>query len=273
MKDWLKILIPAIMLVFLVGSVTAYNGQTIEKRSYSVQEDGTPQVFTLTPSQDNYINLEKVQLIVWSKNHTTLIVHDTKKVGSGPKYFRIEVDLQNKTYKTTKLEITKEKFPELFGKIETSSGTTLQETNRISSPTILSTTYYYGRVSVLTEDPINIDCAKTTHRLDWSTDGTTVNFISRELTATAYTTIVGTHWYIDYAQFNGPVTYSSSHDSVTSDAEAQYYNDDWHNDDERTWAWHRIRITGKANGYFDWTAWWDHWGEDAWLLHGSAFVE
>jgi hypothetical protein len=216
--------------------------------------------------------LEKVQLIIWSKNHTILIVDGTKKVGSGPQYFSIEVDSVNKTYKTTKLEITGEKFPELFG--ETSPGVTKQEIGKIdSSITASSTTSYYGRVSVLTEDPLNLDCAKTTHRLDWSTDGTTVNYISRELTATAYTTIVGTHWYVDYAQFNGPVEYSANKDSVTSDAEAQYYNDDWGADDERTWAWHRTTITGKADATFDWIAWWDHWGEDAWLLSGSAFVE
>lgn len=231
------------------------------------------QKILLKPSQYN-INLTEVQLIVWSDNHTSLAIQGEKKVGSSPQYFSIEVFPENMTYKTTKKQIN-EVTQITYGQVKNT--TELKSKNIYDNIVTAASTNRYAQVEVLTEDPIFLDLAKTRQTLGWSTDGSTVTINSRSILGEAYTTPwpFNTHWYIDITPaFYGSYTYSTNRDSVTTDGYGQYYNDDFGNVSQRTWAWHRIKIQGNAgNPIFYYWAWWNHWGEGASLLQASAFIE
>ncbi|MDW7727783.1 MAG: hypothetical protein SCH70_11865 [Candidatus Methanoperedens sp.] len=236
---------------------------------------GMPQqVLDLAPSPENYVILEHVQLTIWNKNHTTLSIHK-KEANSGPQYFSIEVFPENKTYKTTKKEIKESPFLKQItdGQVKRAID---QKSKNNSENVVTASSYRTIQVAILSEDPATLDLAKTWHRLDFSADGSTVIYNYRLINGEAYITPwpFNTHWYIDITPtFYGSPQYSPDHYSVTSDGYGQYYNDDWNDQNLRTWAWHRIKIQGNADTSADVTASWDHWGEDAWLLHASYFTE
>jgi hypothetical protein len=240
------------------------------------EDKGIPQqVHDLSPSPDNYVNLEHVQLIIWNKNHTTLSIHTKKEAGSGPQYFSIEVFPENKTYKTTKKEIKESLFLKQITEGQV-NGAIDQKSKKSSEDVVTASSYRTIQVAILSEDPAFLDLGKTWHRLEFSADGSTVIYNYRSINGAAYTTPwpFNTHWYIDITPtFYGTPQYSPNHYSVTSDGYGQYYNDDWNNQNLRTWAWHRIKIQGNADTSADITASWDHWGEDAGLLHASYFTE
>ncbi len=127
---------------------------------------------------------------------------------------------------------------------------------------------YEGGCWIRSEDPPDLNLCKTDHWTTWTTSGGEVDYVEwrYEWTAWEYT-IPESDWnHLD--SYHDGIDWSGN--DANSRVVADYYNDTWRNDDNRTWAYHRTNISCDPDGSMSW--WTDHWhaGEDSGLLRVDA---
>ena len=115
------------------------------------------EIINLKPSKGNYVNLDKVEIIVYNKNFRKVAISGSKKPNSEPLYFSIIINPKDNTYKTEKKEISTTskvyeivKFNEKMKKARTSNTNNLVQTSSL---------WQYANIAMVTEDPPNLDLA------------------------------------------------------------------------------------------------------------------
>lgn len=218
----------------------------------------SPEVIELSPSPDSFVKLQSVQLVKYSDKEVTFRVKGHKEPNSEPLSFAIEVDPENKTYKTIKKE---RPSPELF----------TEEPDDTITPQALTITYV-ETVFIDTLDPVDIECCETYLTLKWTVDQNYDQIVSATRTKGQYDwqpTAAGTNWYLSYNNY-GSFTTTSTYS--TTSTHAKHYNYDFQDDSLATYAYHDIGITGYKDGSFDYSADWNHTGEYYYLLKGSVYI-
>lgn len=139
-------------------------------------------------------------------------------------------------------------------------------------------TSYYGPFTmvVTTHDPAECRLARTKQTLEWAYDSNydTTYVTDRSMFTRAWAPVdhceggvahfVNTHWYEDWSRFTGR---GDGSNSCYTECEAQFYNDDYQDNNHRTYSWHQLHITGYESGTKDWWGTADHWGEGSSNLH------
>lgn len=131
---------------------------------------------------------------------------------------------------------------------------------------------YEGGVFGRTRDPPNFELCYTEQRANWTSSGGSTDHISGWHNGEAYTVYVGdtadpdgpgySIWHRD--DLNHEFTWPS--DQVRYKVVANYYNDTWSWDHNRTWADHTLYLWGLPDGSMEWATSYSHSGEDSGLL-------
>lgn len=172
--------------------------------------------------------------------------------------FSVVVDSETQTYSIENLEIL--------------------VTSSTSNETRPESTSYYGPFTVVitTHDPAECRLARTKQTLEWAYDSNyaTTYMTDRSMYTRAWAPVdhceggtahfINTHWYEDWSKFVG---HEDGSDSCYTECEAQYYNDDYGDNDHRTYSWHKLHITGYEGGTKDYWGTHDNWGEENDKLH------
>lgn len=125
----------------------------------------------------------------------------------------------------------------------------------------------------MTEDPAQVNLAETTNELNWTvySNGTVEWYRWVYGCWSANPSSLGTYWYVDYCRHVAP-WYNPERTLVYHDAEGRYYNYDFGNDAEATYAWHWIRIQGQNDGCFTYSWSYSHTGEWSALLQIDLYL-
>lgn len=127
---------------------------------------------------------------------------------------------------------------------------------------------YEGGCWIRSEDPPDLDLCKTDHWTTWTTSGGEVDSVEwrYKWTTWEYTT-PESDWNL-WDIYHDGIDWSGT--DANSRVVADYYNDTWSYDYNRTWAYHRTNISCDPDGSMTW--WTDHWheGEDAGWLRVDA---
>lgn len=137
------------------------------------------------------------------------------------------------------------------------------------SPSSYAIYYGYRGFRIATLDPVNIPEAYTYNKIWWTEDSNgTLQLTSRHAYCEAISpTLANTHWYNSNCSL--PWSYNGNYTSLSSTATGNYYNYDFADPNQATYAWHTINITANAGGTFSYSYNWSHWGEVSSFLHGS----
>lgn len=114
-------------------------------------------------------------------------------------------------------------------------------------------------------DPPHYDLCRTRHTLDFICGGD-ADYAGRWYSATAWCPTEApnkTCWKHDYNGFR----YLHDRRVVESEVEAQYYNYNFLDNDNRTTAWTQVYLKGRPNCTWRWEVRWSSWGEASGLLH------
>ncbi|MBS4025841.1 MAG: hypothetical protein KGZ96_09235 [Clostridia bacterium] len=191
------------------------------------------------------------------------------RVANGiPEGYHIQINVEKGTYKTVKKE-----NPVLLTSDESLSTAKLSEPSYVNNSfETLSTTYWTAWVQTVTDDPVGEDLVSTKLRLTWADYGTTIGFISNELTTwTAFPSSFGTHWYLDNKTLFDPYLYYENQ-KLDQQGSARYYNYDFMNTALRTDVGHWIKITTFNNETYSYVVDWGRDGEYWWLLDLDVYT-
>ncbi|UPV74742.1 hypothetical protein M0R89_01405 [Halorussus limi] len=178
-----------------------------------------------------------------------------------PVEYDVQVDAQRGTYSIPELDVLGGELNVIKpGEVGTQSTVGTNATSQIYDLTVQATTH----------DGAECKLCRTTHMLEWyyhtNYDATIID--NRGVDGRAWENTCDpadlTTWYEDYNKFTDRSEGSSE---CFSQAEGQYYCDNWHKNDKRTWSWHEVGITGHSNGTSDYYGTGDHTGEDGDALH------
>lgn len=116
---------------------------------------------------------------------------------------------------------------------------------------------YTATVRVVTDDPLGVDVAETTHKLTWDVHADeTVSYNWRSVGCwAANPSPFGTHWFVDSCSFI---------------AEGTSHNWDFGDDTKATYADHWSKIQGKNDGWYYY--WWDAMHSGEFLLDGDMYA-
>ena len=229
------------------------------------------EIIRLQPEASSEVILDSFEAILWSDDSVTVQSSGQKQAETPALYFHWEINLSKKTYKTTKLAVSDLiKRTPINTKIEKNKGKLTPDAVVVA----VTPGTYTATVQVVTDDLVGEDLAETTHKLNWTVNaGGTVNWNWRSVSAwAANPSSFGTHWFVDTYGFVGSVTYSPDQTSVFSEAQGKYYNWDFGDDNQATYADHWSKIQGRNDGGFNY--WWGatHSGEYWWLLDGDVYA-
>jgi len=260
----------ALLAALLIASMV-FVPMAIAQREKENKDQKIEEVILLQPEAGSDLILDSVKATPLPNGSVMVSGSGVHKPGEPPQYYRWEVNLTKKTYKTTKLDpsTAKLQIPAI----------TKEEINKTQAQNVgiaaISPGSHWAVVWVQTTDLAYESLAETAHRLEWTvySDGR-VGFNLRRVTCwAANPSSFGTHWYIDSCNFAGSVSYSSDGTSLFSKAEGRYHNYDFGDPNQATYAYHWSQIQGKNDGSHPYT--WDavHSGEYSWLLLGHVYAD
>lgn len=141
-----------------------------------------------------------------------------------------------------------------------------------STNNVSPTQDYEGGVFGRTRDPPNFELCYTEQRANWTSSGGSTDYISYWHNGEAYTVYVGSSldpdgpgysiWHRD--DLDHDITWPF--DQVRYKVVANYYNDTWSWDHNRTWADHTLYLWGLPDGSMEWATSHSHSGEDSGML-------
>lgn len=197
--------------------------------------------------------------------------------GSGDRSLEycLKVDPESGTYEVTNFQMlnpaeikTQEIDSDNGQKHTRSSSGTESSSSSVSIQTTTATSNYGPyTVQITTHDPFECKLCRTKQTLEWAYDSSnnSTYITDRSWTAVWWDpTGCGTNWKYDWAKF---VDRYEGADKCYTECEGQYYNDNYGNDNNRTYSWHKVHNTGYSNGTKDYWATADHWGEGSGNLH------
>lgn len=215
----------------------------------------------LKPAKDNYIKLNSVKLIKFDDNNIEFSIKGQKERGTEPLHFGIQVDVQNKTYKT---------FNKQENKAVPDNVLPTEKRNNSTEEVSINSVDHLAAVSITTNDPVHIPCCETGLQLNWTVSGGTVTNESRsKWNWDGNPTLGGTHWYLSYNNYGN---WYGGGDYTSTSAHGKHYNYDFQDDSLSTYAYHDIEITGYGDGDYDYDATWRHTGEYYYFLYGEIWV-
>lgn len=242
------------LIIFILVSLALTN---IVVANTSIETE----VITLKSDKSSEILLDKVEVKYFSDGTVIISTKGTRKLGSPAVYFEVEVDLENKTYRTRTLPIP-------LDMINTTESS-ISSFDNIELQSYLGT--FTADVRIHTRDPLSADLAITTNVLSWNayTGSVSRNYHRYNYWA-ANPSIFGTHWFVDWSSGTYPWIEGLN---IYSENEAQYYNYDFMDPNLPTYANHYILIRGADNGTYSYWADAIHSGEYSGLLHYRVFTD
>jgi hypothetical protein len=216
----------------------------------------TKKVVKLKATNDA-VGLEDVELII-EGNKKTVKFKKFKAPNTVAHSYKIDVQEATGTFKTEKV----------FQPIS-------KQTAVVSPKTALSGNGYgySAEINILTEDPPNLDLAKTYAWISWSksSTGTIVAGNKKLTTWSANPSPLGTHWYTYAAYFN-PTSYDDLNRTMRQSFNVSYYNYDFGSKDKATWVYHNASIEAYANGGFYYYIEYSHTGDFSYFLDTTVSV-
>jgi hypothetical protein len=232
---------------------------------------GSPGVTVLTPEPGSRETAKKAHIVL------VLLVENDDRLqqvvlarGREPLEYSIVADPEAGTY-----EVTDFQYLQTPQTTSSDSGMGQKQTDSKSESQVgIEGTSYYGpfTVQITTHDPVECRLCRTKQTLEWAHD---TNYDATYITDRNWTAVwwaptgCGTHWYNDWAKFTDRYEGSSK---CYTECEGQYYNDDYGDNNKRTYSWHKLHITGYSSGSTDYWGTADHWGEGSGNLHTHVKV-
>jgi hypothetical protein len=271
-------------LLLTAASTTAIAQPSIPQEHFPVTNDRLVERFPLTPTAESATGLLNMQADVYESGRIVVNGSVDLYANKGDFAVHISVDATNGTYTAVPYSPEELKQVNLRHNLERTSAATKKAQELKSAGKYDSAQAQaqqagnYGIfLTLLTEDPPQIDLAETTTHIRWQDDGTNVTATYAYPTFWANpSTPLFTTWYV-YAfgaamstPLNSPSTYTHAY------ANGIYINYDWADDDIATWVEHVIEFdfypmlpTGQV-GTHDFS--FQELGEHAELLHTNDLV-
>jgi len=243
--------ISMLMAIVLLLSFTSIGSAQSKPSDKIVVEE------TILKAEPDSEQLKSVKLETFSDGSIKKTITGTVPANQGPVGYTIKVDKDKKTYKATKLDLSKD--PEY-----TNSAT---EQNQVS----MFSPLWSKQVKILTYDPVGWDIASTKAILYWYEDGGySIYSAGGHGHWAANPSPINTHWYIDV---DG--SYEDSQpwrNAVGQTAFGSFSNYDFGDDDDWTYLDQDVSVWGFSNGSIEYTSSDYATGEGSLLLTSSVFV-
>lgn len=125
-----------------------------------------------------------------------------------------------------------------------------------------------GGAWIVSEDPVNLNVAKTQHWLQWDETAGNVDWADAAGSWTAWEyTVPPSDWNHNDSWFTG---YDFGGNTAEITYKVDYINWTWNWNHNKTEAFHRITLVGNPGGDLNWSTTHWHTGEDAGLLNAKA---
>ncbi|HBZ81293.1 MULTISPECIES: hypothetical protein [Brevibacillus] len=258
-----KILTTSTILLLCLSTSVVFAGGKIDKKTYH-----------LSPELSSDVILENVELTVDEKNSASSIwIKGKAKAGNGAIGYRLLIDRAKRTYKTEKLS-KQELDDELKRVDEKSQNVSNKDIDSLNGGIkALAANYYTGWFKITTLDPVRVPVNATKLTLKWKEyeDGTLEDTSHSISPWAANPSKFDTHWFVDDYDDSTPDANTDSSE-ITYTGWADYYNDDFGDDEWRTYVSHSIKMTALQKdvgcaGCFDYSYKTDESGESSSLLN------
>ncbi|TPG70791.1 hypothetical protein EEL31_21645 [Brevibacillus laterosporus] len=249
-----KVLVASLMIPFCIStSVFA--------------KDTDVKTYNLKPVKGSDIILDDITYSI--NNNEIHVAVEGKAHSKGIQSYKIEIDPNTKTYKTT--ELTREEIEK-----EVLDEEELKELKELSTEPLRISPYerkdyYTGWMKITTEDPVRVAVCATKLTLKWEEDiDGLIEETSHNLKPwAANPTKFDTHWYID-SSGDTPPKANKDNSKITYKGYADYYNDDFGLKDWRTHVNHELKMVAlpfsDGDGGFDYSWDYDASGDSSALL-------
>jgi hypothetical protein len=245
---WRRFFFPLVLLVTLF--------------SFTATASAKPPTVKLQPARNTEYIFDSVELLEYSDQSVRFKVKGHREAGDEPMLLSIRIDPQSKTYTVMKKKPLADE--------QQVKGNALPNQQSLLPEGTLKT--YTAKVGVVTEDPLNIDCCKSWLQLNWTVDlnyNRVVGYSKNKGQWDGQPTLGLTYWYCDWHNYTSYCGYNNS--SAWAQSQARHHNYDWGNNNIATYAEHSMILNGNVRGSWTYECEWFHWGEDAYLLHGSVY--
>ena len=226
------------------------------------------EVVKLQPEPQSEVLVPDFKAYFLSDGSVTISGKASVRAGAPAQGFDFEVDLENRTYKTRRLDSS-----ELEERDR--SGQTLPQLPPLGEQPLQKAIRpgdWRGRVRVQTKDPVFVVLTETMTGVTWrvSTAGAVTALSSEDNCWAANPSSLGTHWYVDFCLYGAP--YLNSGRACNANR-GDYYNYDYLVPSWETTVVQTAYICGRNDGFYDVT--WTHndAGEDSLLIYGSVITE
>lgn len=227
----------------------------------------------LAPAPDSDLVLDSVRVLIGADGTITIEGSGGPIEGMPIFAYDISVDIRRGTYRA---EIVPLSDVRVYPSRQSTSGS-----NRASGqdawafpssiqPLAIAPGTYEAKILVQTLDRIFIVLAQTTDYLKWTVSSSGgVQWRSYTDGCAAFTTPLGTHWYVSWCSSSAPYYRSGV---AYNDASGSYNNWDWGDPNMATTSSHWITVGGKNDGHCTYSWSYSDSGEDAGLIWGRRVV-
>jgi len=247
-----------ILLSLLFANVAAAQGETPPPPPSMPTDNEIVRTINLTKNPSSEIALKNVQLDIYSDGSRKIIVEGEFSFGDPTITYQIAIDEHAQSYLTrivpTPIEDLEQIVPD--------------EGSSKVNPLQVSPGTYSAQVIVRHKDIVGYELARTTNKLGWRVNSNgSVTWLSYTDGCQGFTTPV-THWYL-----NGPCSgnapwYCCGY--VNNYVRGSYYNADWGDPSQKTYAVHESNLRGLNNGKYSYTWYAQDSGEDAGLIYATV---
>lgn len=230
------------------------------------------EVTKLQPQSGSEVIVPDFKASFLSDGSVTISGKASARAGAPAQGFDFEVDLENRTYKTRRLDAAEIAERDRSRRTPPRSASSEEQPLEKAVANAIRPGDWRGRVRVQTKDPVFIVLTETMASVNWrvSSTGAVTALSHSDYCWAANPSSLGTHWYVDFCLYGAP--YMNAGRACNANR-GDYYNYDYLIPTWETTVVQTAYICGRNDAVYDVT--WSHndAGEDSLLIYGTVVMD